>query len=143
MTADMTVESIMTRDLVTIAPDTTLSEIRTLLREHGFRHLLVVDESGNLCGILSDRDVLQATSPFLDTHTEEYRDVRTLCQPAKECMSSDPVVVRSHAAVPNAIRLLLHHNISALPVVDDGEFVGIVTIRDMLRHYAEYARAKR
>lgn len=133
----MTVDAIMTRDLVTITPDTTLSEIRMLLWKQGFRHLLVVEANGTLCGILSDRDVLQATSPFLNTYTEEHRDVKTLSQPATEIMCSDPVVVQPSTQVEEAIQLLLERNISSLPVVNDDELVGIVTTRDLLEHCAE------
>lgn len=133
----MTVDALMTRDLITTTPGTSLSEISTLLREHGVRHLLVVDENNTLCGVISDRDVLRVTSPFLDTYTEEPRDVKTLSLPAGEIMRDDPIVIRPSTAVEEAAQLFLKHSISSLPVVDEGALVGIVTTKDLLQHYAE------
>jgi len=70
-----TIEDIMSRDVVCISPDTALMEIRRLLHERGFHHL-IVREDNELVGVISDRDMLQAMSPFLDTRSESPRDVR-------------------------------------------------------------------
>ena len=133
----MTVDAIMSRDLVTVTPDTALMEIRSLLHERGFRHLLVVEADETLCGVISDRDVLRALSPFLDTYSEEHRDVKTLGQPASEIMRSEPITAGPDTAIEEAARLLLDHNISALPVVEDAALVGIVTTKDLLQHYTD------
>lgn len=130
----MTVDGIMSRDLVTVAPDTPLMDIRKRLYEGGFHHMLVV-KGDELLGVISDRDVLQALSPFLDTYTEEHRDVQTLAQPAHEVMRSDPITVAPGTEIKDASRLLLDHNISSLPVVEKGGLVGIVTTKDFLSHY--------
>lgn len=130
----MTVDAIMSRDVVTVAPDAALMEIRTLFHERDFHHLLVV---GNdvLLGVISDRDVLRALSPFLDTYSESHRDVQTLAQPAYEVMREDPLTVAPSTSTEEAADQLLAHDISALPVVDGGGLVGIVTTKDLLRHY--------
>jgi acetoin utilization protein AcuB len=130
----MTVEGIMSRDVVTVTPDTTLMEIRKQFQEGGFHHLLVVDDD-KLLGVISDRDVLQAISPFLDTHSEEHRDVQTLAQLAEEVMRTDPVTVTPGTKVEDAAHLLLDHKISSLPVVKGDELVGIATTKDLLSHY--------
>jgi acetoin utilization protein AcuB len=132
----MTVDGIMTREVVTVAPDTALSEVRAHLHEGGFRHLLVVEE-GALIGVISDRDVLRALSPFLDTYSEEHRDVRTLARPAREIMRAEPVTVAPGTDVEEAASLVLDHKISSLPVVEGNEIVGIVTTKDLLRHYTK------
>jgi len=130
----MTVDGIMTSEVVTVTPDTSLSDMRAHLHEGGFRHLLVV-EDGALVGVISDRDVLRALSPFLDTYGEEHRDVRTLACPAHEIMRGDPTTVAPDMDVEEAAALLLDRNISALPVVDNDEIRGIVTTKDLLWHY--------
>lgn len=130
----MTVDGIMSRDLVTVDPGTVLMDIRKRLQEGGFHHLLVV-ENGELLGVISDRDVLRALSPFLDTYTEEHRDVQTLAQPASEVMRSEPITVAPGAEINDASRLLLDHDISSLPVVERDKLVGIVTTKDFLNHY--------
>lgn len=130
----MTVDGIMSRDLVTVDPGTALTDIRKRLQEGGFHHLLVV-ENGELLGVISDRDVLRALSPFLDTYTEQHRDVQTLAQPASEVMRSEPITVAPGTEIKDASRLLLDHDISSLPVVEQDELVGIVTTKDFLNHY--------
>lgn len=134
----MTVDGIMTCEVVTVAPDTTLSDVRAQLHAGGFRHLLVVDE-GALVGVISDRDMLRALSPFLDTYSEKHRDVRTLGRPAREIMRGDPISVAPGTDVEEAATLVLDHSISSLPVVEDGEILGIVTTKDLLRHYTSGA----
>lgn len=133
----MTVESIMSRDLVTVAPDTTLVEVRNLLHEHGFRHLLVVEGNDTLCGVLTDRDVLQALGPFFDTYNEEHRDVTALARPASDIMRSDPTTIGPGTDVETAADLLLDNRITALPVVRGDALVGIVTTKDLLKHFAD------
>lgn len=131
----MTVDTIMSRDVVTVTPDMTLTEIRSLLHEKGFNHLLVVEPDDTLCGVISDRDVLKALSPFLDTYSEEYRDVKTLSQPASEIMQADPITVTPDTSIEEASEVLLGNRITSLPVVEDEELVGIVTGKDLLSFY--------
>lgn len=130
----MTVDEIMSRELVTVSPDTALMDIRKRLQEGGFHHMLVV-EDGELRGVISDRDVLRAISPFLDTYSEEHRDVQTLTQPASEVMRTDLVTVAPNTEIEEASNRLLEHGISSLPVVEEDELVGIVTTKDLLNHY--------
>ncbi len=130
----MTVDAIMSRDVETVDPDVSLMEIQDVLRKRGFRHLLVV-EKGVLIGVISDRDVLRAVSPFLNTLSEAPRDVKTLTRPAREVMRADPVSVSPDTSIEEAAGMLLKHTISCLPVTNgDREIEGIVTSKDLLRH---------
>lgn len=135
-TVSMTVDTIMKDEVVTIPPATTLSDIRSHLHDGGFRHLLVVDE-GTLVGVISDRDVLRTLSPFLDAHSEEHREVRTLARPAREIMRKDPITIAPDTKIEDASSLLLDHNVSSLPVISGDGLVGIVTTKELLRHYTE------
>ena len=134
MPADTSVESIMTGDVVTVAPDDTLMEIREILHKQGFRHLVVADDEG-ITGVISDRDVLEALSPFLDTEAEQSRDVHTLVKPAHQFMRPNPVTVAPDTTVREAGQVLLERTISCLPVVKDNNLVGIVTTKDLLSSY--------
>ena len=131
----MTVDSIMSREVVTVRPDAALMEIRGLLHEKGFNHLLVTEEDDTLCGVISDRDVLKAISPFLDTYSEEHRDVNTLSQPASEIMQAEPITVAPDTTIKEASMMLLDNRVSSLPVVEGTELVGIVTGKDMLEFF--------
>lgn len=131
----MTVDGIMSRDVVTVSPDAALVDIRKRLQEGGFHHILVV-ENDQLVGVISDRDVLRALSPFLDTYSEEHRDVQTLALLAHEVMRTNPITGAPDTEIEEASRLLLDNDISSLPILDGNELVGIVTTKDLLNHYA-------
>jgi acetoin utilization protein AcuB len=131
----MTVDTIVSRDVVTVRPDAALMEIRGLLDQKGFNHLLVTEEDNTLCGVISDRDVLKAISPFLDTYSEEHRDVKTLSQPASKIMQSEPITVTPETTIEEASQTLLDNRVSSLPVVEGDELVGIVTGKGMLEYF--------
>lgn len=132
----MTVDSIMTRRVFTVQREESLMGMHNLFRKGNFHHLLVVDD-GQLIGVLSDRDVLQAVSPFLDTPTEAHRDVQTLARRARTLIKRAPVTVEKGASIEEAAALLLDEGVSCLPVLSpDGAIEGIVTSRDILRHTA-------
>lgn len=130
----MTVEHIMSRDVVTVAPDAALVDVRKRLHEGGFNHMLVLEDE-TLRGVISDRDVLKAISPFLDTYREEHRDVKTLSKSASEIMQSDPITVTPDTDIKEASQTLLDNRVSSLPVVEGDNLVGIVTGKDMLEYY--------
>ena len=134
----MTVDKIMSRNVVTVAPDAALMDIRKRLEEGGFNHMLVV-EGGTLRGVISDRDVLQALRPFLDTYSEEHRDVKTLSQPASAIMQTTPITVSPDTPIADASQTLLDHRVSSLPVVEGDALVGIVTGKDMLEYFIHEA----
>jgi acetoin utilization protein AcuB len=130
----MTVDSIMSREVVTVSPDAALVDIRKRLQEGGVNHMVVV-EDGTLRGVISDRDVLEAISPFLDTYSDGHRDVKTLSQPASEIMQADPITATPDTPIEEASRTLLDNRVSSLPVVEGDELMGIVTGKDMLEYY--------
>jgi acetoin utilization protein AcuB len=134
----MTVDKIMSRNVVTVAPHAALMDIRKRLEDGGFNHMLVV-EGGTLRGVISDRDVLQALSPFLDTYSEEHRDVKTLSQPASAIMQTTPITVSPDTPIADASQTLLDHRVSSLPVVEGDALVGIVTGKDMLEYFIHEA----
>ena len=90
-----------------------------------------------LVGVISDRDLLQYLSPFIDTPVESRRDALTLQKRAHQIMSRDLVTLTPSSSIVDAIRLFNQNTLSCLPVVDEHKHVlGIVTWRDVLR-YAE------
>ncbi len=133
----MTVSSIMTRNVVQIGMDTSIQEIGRVFAEFGFHHVLVVDE-GALMGVISDRDVLLAISPFVGAISELDRDRHTLHRRAHQVMTRHPVTVRPDTPVQEATRSMLTNGISCLPVLDEqGGVLGIITWRDLLRWHLD------
>ena len=129
----MLIEAIMTRRIVSALPDDDLKSLKDVFESAGFHHLLVV-EGGKLQGIISDRDLLRALSPFVATAAERPIDAATMRKRAHQIMTRAVVTVAPDATVQSAITLLLEKKITALPVVSAaGILLGIVTWRDLLR----------
>lgn len=130
----MRVKYWMTRNVVTASPDEGLRRAWTLLREYGVRHLPVL-EGDRLVGIVTDRDICQALpSRVTALGVHELRvllDRVTL----REIMTEEVVTVTADQSIPEAAGLLVEHRIGALPVVEDGRLVGILTETDVLRAY--------
>lgn len=129
----MTVADIMTKEILTIGMDTTLRAMHKIFEKHKFHHLLVL-EDGELVGIISDRDVLKGTSPFLNTFSEDFRDLSTLGTRAHQIMTRKAIVVDESTEIGTAVSMFLRKNISCLPVVSpEGKVKGILSWKDILR----------
>ncbi len=115
-------QSWMVRDPLTIAPGLPLREALTLMQQHGFSGLPVV-EGGRLVGILTGRDVRFETA---------------LDRPIREVMTSDVITVPEGTTADEAKRVLHKHRIEKLLVVDaKGGLVGLITVKDLLGAEAE------
>lgn len=117
----ITVREVMTREVLTIGPETPCDKARHLLDEHRIRHLPVV-AGGRLVGMVSDRDVRSAP-------------VQSSGVIAGRIMTADPVTVTSETRVEHAARLMLDGHFGSLPVADGNALVGIVTYTDLLRAF--------
>ncbi len=129
----MSVGSIMSTSVVTVAMDDRLSRIKEIFDDRGFHHVLVV-EDGLLVGIVSDRDLLKALSPHLGLPSEMARDLASLNRHAHQIMSRKLITLREDAGIHDAIETFNRHRISCIPIVDArNRPVGIVSWRDILK----------
>jgi len=127
---------IMTRDPVYVSSADTLRVAIDLLRRRNCRQLPVVDE-GQLVGIVTDRDVrLALNSPFIMRERKEDEVLLDRVLVA-ECMTPDPVCLSPNASVLDAARLIRDRKFGGVPIVDEGELVGIVTETDLLRCFID------
>ena len=130
----MLVKHWMSKDLVTVDEDTSIMEAGQLLKEKGIHRLPVVNKKGKLTGIVSDRDIKEASpskATTLDVH-ELYYLLSKL--KVREVMSKNPITVSPENTVEKAALIMLEKRISGLPVVDDGgNLVGILTQNDVFR----------
>jgi acetoin utilization protein AcuB len=115
----MFVEQVMTTPVVMVTPETLAGQAWELLQEHHFRHLPVV-RFGRLVGMVSDRD-LRVARALADEPT------------VGDLGRVDVTTVERDTPVEEASRLMLEQKIGALPVVQDGALVGIVTESDLFR----------
>ncbi|WP_108652141.1 CBS domain-containing protein [Dongshaea marina] len=127
----MRLADIMTTRLVCVSMDDRLEVVRDIFEQAPFRHLLVVDEH-ELMGIISDRDMMKAVSPYLNTIAELPRDRETLTKRAHQIMQRNPITASPSMTIPEASRILLKYKISCLPVLEAGRLVGIISWKDLL-----------
>lgn len=137
----MDVKAWMTKDPVTAAPGMSIKAAWRLLQERRIRHLPVVD-AGKLVGIVTDRDlrrVLPSPATSLEVHELNYLlDKMTL----GEVMTKDIITTTPFSRIPDAARTMLRNRIGALPVVEGGKLVGILSQTDVLEALTSAAEAQ-
>ena len=122
----------MTPNPLTITPQTPLPEAHRLMDEHYIRRLPVIKQ-GKLVGIVTLREIRAAQASNATT-LNKY-DLNSVLDPipAKEFMAYKPITVSPDAPIAEAARLLLQYKIGGLPVVENGELVGMITETDLCR----------
>jgi len=122
------IEAIMSTNLITVPPSATLAEARTLMHESRIHHLPVMEDT-KLVGLLTLTNVLAATDSFL-------RDDRSRIHANEiivgDVMVTDVATVSVNASLRQAALFLEKHKIGCLPVIDDGNVVGIITDTDFV-----------
>ena len=113
---------VMTRDPVTVPTTATLEEAARLMRDNDIGDVLVVDDAGALYGIVTDRDiVVNGVAAGTDPSSTSVGEV----------CSQDPVSLGPDDAVAKAAKLMSDRAIRRLPIVEDGNLVGIVSLGDL------------
>lgn len=136
----MTVESIMSKRLVTVSMDDTLDTLHFLFAKHRFHHIFVTNEK-RLVGVISDRDLLKQISPRIESDTASDKEMAVLRKHAHQIMSRKPVAVQKHITLREAAVTMLSNNISCLPVVDEHDaLVGVLSWRDILRFLVNFKK---
>lgn len=131
----MLVQDIMQTKLVTATLDMPLMKVLRLLQGRGFRHVPVV-ENAALVGIISDRDVKQSMVSAATSAEGRERDHLIERLTAGQIMTRPVRTIGPMFTVEDAVKLMVTHRISAVPVIEDERLVGIVTETDVLRLFA-------
>lgn len=126
------VQDWMTPNPITITPQTTLPESHRLMREHSIRRLPVINK-GKLVGIVTLGDIREAQPS--DATTLSIYELNYLLDKltAKEFMTHNPVTISPDETIAEAARLMVEHKVGGLPVVAEGELVGMITETDFCR----------
>ena len=122
--ADRPVREIMASPVATVAPDTLVGAAHVLLRQHGIRHLAVLD-GGLLVGIVSQRDLLRAQSDAL---------------PVRDVMTRTLHVLSPATPITRAARIFRDRRLPVLPVLEGRRLVGMVRAVDVLETAWDHAR---
>ncbi|HMS99346.1 MAG TPA: CBS domain-containing protein [Saprospiraceae bacterium] len=118
------VQTIMTRNPITISERGTLEDVKKLFDQNRIHHLPVINDEGDLLGLITTYDLWRLNRSFDDYHQISVIDV----------MNSKFAKVSSDDKVGTAAELFLDRRFHALPVVDGKKLVGIVTSFDVLRY---------
>lgn len=127
----MRVRDWMTTEPLQIEASSSLTAAIALLALGEIRHLPVVDATGRVVGMLSERDVIGYLAP--ESPQVEARLEAGLSRPVGEVMSADVVVLAADSTLREANELFLAHRVGAFPVVERGVLVGILSYIDVLR----------
>ena len=148
----MQAQDVMTANVVTVAPDTPVTEIAKLLLERHISAVPVVSDDGRLLGIVSEGDLIHELgqegakrSWWLDlvaspqARAEAY--LKGYGRLASDVMTREIISVAPETPLPEIARLLEARRIKRVPVLRDGALVGIVSRADLLRGFAVHPTA--
>ncbi len=129
----MTVGSVMTTKVVTVEMDDSLEFVRGIFQKANFHHLLVSSQN-HLMGVVTEKDLWKAVSPYVGTFSETERDLATLSKRVHQIMLRDHPTVTRDTSIEEAAHMLLDEGISCLPVLSsDATIDGIVSWKDIFR----------
>ena len=144
----LTTRDIMTRDFITVSPDTEIAYAAKILLEKGINGLPVIDEKGKLIGIICQSDliaqqkriplpsiftILDGFIPLSSKKRFEKAVQKISATTVAHAMTPDPVTVSPDTSIEDLSSLMVDKNFHTLPVEDEGKLVGIVGKADILR----------
>jgi CBS domain-containing protein len=142
------VKDIMTKELITVSPDTEIAQATKLLLENRINGIPVTDETGKLVGILCQSDLISQQKklpiPSFFTFLDGLITLTSIKQIEKQvqkiaaitvsqAMTPNPVTVQTDTDIEKVAALMVDKNFHTLPVVDEGKLVGIVGKEDILK----------
>jgi CBS domain-containing protein len=117
-----TIRDVMTAELITVEPSTSVAAAVTVMGMQGVGAVLVM-EQGRLEGIFTERDLVRALS----------HDIGASSQPVTQWMTRNPVTAGPETSVDRALEIMLAGNFRHLPVTEGERVMGVVSIRDLSR----------
>ena len=137
------ISKIMTCKLITLKITDDLFKAEKLFKEHRIRHIPVVDNQKHIVGMLSLTDLNRIS--FLDSYDEDEIQIdnaiyEMLC--IEQLMVKSIVKITSDVTIKDAAEILAKNEFHALPVVDNGVLVGIVTTTDLLLYLISYCESE-
>ena len=133
----MFVANRMSKNPITVSPDTKVDEAAALMKKHHFRRLPVVTD-GKLVGFLSDKDIIKA-APSPATTLAKY-EINSLLAKMRiaDIMAKEVISVQVDATIEEAALLMCNHKIGGLPVISSvGSVVGVITETDIFKTFVD------
>jgi acetoin utilization protein AcuB len=133
MEAAMLVQQKMTRNLVTTTSDVSVTDALELMHEKKVSRLPVLDQHGNLVGIVSEGDLLYASpSPATTLNVWEIHSLLAKLKVDK-VMTRPVITVTEDTPIEEAARIMVEKKIGGLPVMNEKTVVGIITVADIFK----------
>jgi acetoin utilization protein AcuB len=137
------IEDLMSKNVITVHLDDRLTKVKELFEENSFHHLMVLNDEGELAGVISTRDYAKAIHPNVDTPSATSKDLASLNKRVHQIVRRRVISVAADAALSSAIKLFYEKKISCLPVLDDKKHViGVLSWRDVFRWLYEKMNTK-
>ena len=151
------VRDIMTTELITVSPEMEVVQATKLLLENRINGVPVTDETGKLVGVLCQSDLiaqqkklpipsfftlLNGLIPLISKKNIEKQVQKIAAITVAQAMTANPVTVQPDMKIEEVAALMVDRNFHTVPVVDEGELVGIVGKEDMLRTLITISEAK-
>ena len=131
----MMIRELMTGGLITVRPETSVLQARDLLAKERIRHLPVTGPGRMLTGIVTDRDIrLNLPSRATSLSAQEITHLLSRLT-VGEIMTRSVVTIGPDRLAWEGAQLMLDHKVGALPVLDDGHLIGIITETDIVRAF--------
>lgn len=141
----MRVRDVMTKDVTTVRPDTSLKEVAEILAARGISGLPVDDGRGEVLGVVSEGDILFKERGsderrkgllgwLLDPHTMP-EEAKLTARTAGEAMTSPVIAIGPDRPLAEAAARMIDRAVNRLPVIEDGKLVGILTRADLVRAF--------
>ncbi|MBN8873121.1 MAG: CBS domain-containing protein [Rhodospirillales bacterium] len=148
----MIVADVMTRHVLSVAPESTVEEAAATMLERGFSGLFVVDAKGDLVGVVTEGDLLRRDEIGTQRHRPWW--LRLLVSPGRQAadftrthgrrvsdvMTESVISVPHDAELETVVDLMERNRIKRVPVTQDGRVVGVVSRADLLRALVTRAR---
>ncbi len=133
----MKVSNWMQKDVKTLTEESSLRDAINLSRRHHIRHIPIVRDQAVLVGIVSDRDIKRFAPSILTEQSAEEHERVLEGTTLGRIMTRDPLTVSPSTDLHEAVGMLCEKKVGALPVVEDGKLVGILSETDMLRAFRQ------
>jgi CBS domain-containing membrane protein len=130
------VRDFMTADLVTLNHNDKLSIADDVMRLGRIRHLPVLDDDGELVGIVSQRDLFHSALVRALGYGTHAAKAAMESFAVKDAMHTDLVTIAPHVPLTEAARLMVERKVGCLLVVDEGKLVGVLTEGDFVARFA-------
>ena len=131
------VRDVMSREVHTVKRNDELAIADELMKQKRVRHLPVLDEDGEVCAVVSQRDLFRGALLRALGYGSRAEELMLKQVAVKEAMSAEIQTTAPDTPIADAARVMIERKIGCLPVIENGKLVGIVTETDFVRLVAE------